>query len=855
MSREKDNGGYFYYRVSIYALIFISGAAGLVYEIIWMRMLSITLGATAPAVAAVLASFMGGLALGAYFGGRAVDKWHNPFIWYAGCEGFIGLFAFLFPVILSFITQIYVSVYGRLGTSELHTVRFVLSSFAVLAPTTAMGATLPAVVATLKSIKTETGRGFALAYGLNTAGAVTGVLFAGYWLLWAAGARVSLHVVGIANVTIALIAFLLARRLPEYKPTTELEEITGVFVSSKWVITALAFTAGVLGLAAQVLWVRAMSMIVGSAVYAFSAQLAVILAAIASAGLLHRVLPKRVASSGTLLFVLLTLGSLGFSASIIALRYSPDLFLSVFASYGAGFYAAQVMTVVTSILVTFLPSAAVGMVLPTLVTLWSRGAAGSRVGTVYAANTAGAIAGSLGGTFFLLPILGPVDGLRLLAAITVTAGIFTVVRKPAVLVWIATAITLVTVAVFAPGPSDELLNLGVGISPGYYLGENGTVRFDGAGAEETLFFENSVDGTVAVISYGPLLTLKVNGKSVASTNYDDLRVEQELGALPVRAQGAPESVLVIGLGSGITLGSAIDQPSIKKVTCVEINRAVARAAEYFSDYNGSPLDDPRVKLIREDGRTYVLCTRERFDVITSDPIHPWTKGSSSLFSKEHFKNCSDILNDGGVMAQWLPLYQLSVRDYFMIINTFASAFPHVGLIYTGRDTVLLGSEKELKVQVTDSPYYIAGDAELLNASRGAGVNTDDRLSLEYSAPRALYYPEESEILEKLIELHGGSPETERGVVLDVMKAKLYYRLDELEKAARTARRAWEYSEEYGWPNDDIAQINADIAFDRGMKLAEAGDINGAIEAFEEVLVYAPGNVAAETNIRLLSKRS
>lgn len=855
MLRDKDNGGYYYPRVFIYALIFISGAAGLVYEIIWMRLLSITLGSTAPAVAAVLASFMGGLALGAYFGGRAVDKWRNPFIWYAGCEAFIGLFAFLFPIILSLITQMYVSVYGALGTSELHTARFVFSSFAVLAPTTAMGATLPAVVAALKSIKTETGRGFSLAYGLNTAGAVAGVLFAGYWLLWAVGARTSLYAVGIANITVASIALLLARRLPAYKPTTETERTTGVFVSRKWLIIVLAFTAGVLGLAAQVLWVRAMSMIVGSAVYAFSAQLAVILAAIALAGFLHRALPNRVASSRTLLFVLLTLGSLGFSASILALRYSPNLFLSVFASYGAGFYTAQVMTVATAILVTFLPSAAVGMVLPALVTLWSGGAVGSRVGTVYAANTAGAIAGSLGGTFFLLPILGPVDGLRLLAVITVAVGILAVVHKRGVLIWTAVAVILVTVAVFAPAPSNELLNLGVGISPGYYLGENGTVSFEGAEAEETLFFENSVDGTVAVNSYGPLLTLKINGKSVASTNYDDLRVEKELGALPVKTHGAPESILVIGLGSGITLGSAINRPSVKTVTCVEINRAVARAAEYFSDYNGSPLDDPRVKVIREDGRTYVLCTKERYDVITSDPIHPWTKGSSSLFSTEHFRRCSELLNGGGVMAQWLPLYQLSVRDYFMIINTFASAFRHVGLVYTGRDTVLLGSDKEFGLQVTGSPYYIAGDTKLLNASRGAGVNTDDRLSLEYSAPRALYRPEENEILEKLIELHGGSPGTDRGAVSDVMKAKLYYCSNELHKAARTAHRAWEYAKEHGWPNDDIAQVNADIAFDRGMELAETGDIDGAINAFEEVLVYTPGNVAAETNILLLSKRS
>jgi hypothetical protein len=410
---------------------------------------------------------------------------------------------------------------------------------------------------------------------------------------------------------------------------------------------------------------------------------------------------------------------------------------------------------------------------------------------------------------------------------------------------------LFATAALIPGPSYKLLNLGVGISPGYYLTEDGTVYFDNAEAEKTLFFKDSVDGTVAVVSYGPLLTLKINGKSVASTNYDDLRIEQELGALPVRAHGAPESVLVIGLGSGITLGSAIDYPSIEKATCVEINPAVARAAGYFSDYNGSPLNDPRVELVREDGRTYVLCTKERFDVITSDPIHPWTKGSSSLFSVEHFRKCSDILNSNGIIAQWLPLYQLSVRDYYIIINTFASAFRHVGLVYTGRDTVLLGSEEEFGTIVTDSPYYIAGDVKLLNVTAWAGVNTDDRLSLEYSAPRALYCPEESEILTRLIELHGGVPGTERGVVSDIMKAKLYYRLDELDKAARVARRAWKYAEEHGWPNDDIAQLNADIAFERGMELAEAGDSNGAIKAFEEVLRYTPNNTAARTNLEIL----
>ncbi|UCE26182.1 MAG: fused MFS/spermidine synthase [Candidatus Coatesbacteria bacterium] len=854
MIPDNNNNKYLYYRVVVYILFFASGAAGLVYEVIWMRMLSITLGSTAPAVAAVLASFMGGLALGSYFGGRAVDKWKEPLLWYAGCEAFIGLFAFAFPVILSLITRGYATVYGRLGTTELHAARFLFSSLALLPPTIAMGATLPAVVAALNSIKTETGHGFALAYGLNTAGAVAGVLLAGYWLLWATGARASLFAVAALNVAVGVAAFLLARRLPKYVPVAKPEDVIVPRPARPWAIITLAFIAGALGLAAQVLWVRSMSMIVGSAVYAFSALLAVILVAIAVASFVHRALPRRVASSETPLIILLALGSLGFSASIIALRFSPYLFLSAFAKFGAGFAVAQVMTVVTATLVLFLPSAAVGMVLPALVARWSGGSVGSRVGAVYAANTSGAIVGSLGGTFLLLPALGAVGGLRLLAIGAAAAGVIVLASRKRVIAWVVAAAALGVTAILVPGPSYKLLNLGVGISPRYYLTENGVVDLESAEGEETVFYEDGVDGTVAVIKYGPILTLKVNGKSVASTNYDDLRVERELGALPVTAHGAPRSVLVVGLGTGITLGSAISNPSVDGVVCVEINPAVARAAGHFAEYNGSPLADPRVELIREDGRTYALCTEERFDVITSDPIHPWTKGSSGLFSVEHFENCSRILNSGGVMAQWLPLYQLSIRDYFMIVNTFAAAFRHVGLVYTGRDTVLLGSERELAASITGSPYYVAGDEELLGAATWAGLNTDDRLSLEYSAPRALYSPEESKILTRLLELHGGEPGTERGVVADIMEAKLYYRVGDLGKAGRIARGAWEYTLENGWPNDDIAELNADIAFERGLELANARNTDGAIEAFEEVLTYTPDSAAAKANIESLEKQ-
>jgi tetratricopeptide (TPR) repeat protein len=286
---------------------------------------------------------------------------------------------------------------------------------------------------------------------------------------------------------------------------------------------------------------------------------------------------------------------------------------------------------------------------------------------------------------------------------------------------------------------------------------------------------------------------------------------------------------------------------LKGIVCVEINPAVPAAARFFDGASGAPLDDPRLALIREDGRSYVLGTDRRFDVITSDPIHPWTKGSSSLFTVEHFRNCAARLAPGGVMAQWLPLYQLAPTDYLIAVRSFAEAFESVSLWYTGRDTVLLGRRGEAPRPPAYAPYLIATEEELRPLTAEVEPNTADRLTLEYTAPRALYEKTEAPNLALLASLRaeGGSPEYR--AVTELIAGRVHYLEGEEDAAAACYRRGLAL-----WPeNEDLRQGLADIYFDRGWEAKEAGDYEAAREWFRAVLELTPGEEAARRNLELL----
>ena len=616
-----------------------------------------------------------------------------------------------------------------------------------------------------------------------------------------------------------------------------------------------AFVAGAAALAAQVFWTRALANVVGSATYAFAAMLAVILLAIAAGAAVHRRLGPEAGGSSLFYGACCLAAAAGLAASVVALRGAPYLFLVAYGGAGGGFGVALALVFAIAAFVLFVPSFFLGIILPVTVAAARRRAAGTRVGYLYAANTSGAIAGGLVGTFLLLPWLGPAGGLRAVALAAIAAAFVWGVSRRRVVWQAPTAVLLAALAFVAPGPSRHTLALGAGISPGYYLDEEGKPALDEAAQEELLFYEESVDASVAVISYGPIRSLKINGKTVASTNYDDVRVERALGELPLREFGEvavnsrefADDVLVIGLGTGITLGALTDDPLVSTVVCVEINPAVPAASRLFDGASGAPLDDPRVELVREDGRSYVLGTDKRFDVITSDPIHPWTKGSSSLFTVEHFRNCARILKPGGVMAQWLPLYQLAPADYLTAVRSFAGAFDYVRLYYTGRDTVLIGSTSAWFDKKKARPYLIAGDEAVRTLVADAEANTEDRLVLEYTAPRALYEKTDVDNLAILAGVRAEGGDGRYRAVTALIQGRLSYLRGDEDDAVTAYRRGLAL-----WPeNEDLRQAVTDIYFERGMAAAEAGDEARAREWFRAALALTPGDEAAAANLEAL----
>ncbi len=833
----------------VVALFFVSGAAGLVYEVVWMQMLAVTLGATAPAVAAVLAAFMGGLALGSALGGRAVDRFGRPLLWYAALELFVGLYAFLFPLIYRAADGLYFAYYEPAAAGALHLLRFGVACLLLLAPTAAMGATTPAVVTALRELGGGTSRSFSGAYAANTLGAAAGVLVGGFWLLWVAGAALTLRITASANLAVAAAALFAASRRGGGRVAAEAEAAGPERPPAMARLGAVAFTGGAAALAAQVLWTRALANVVGSGTYAFAAMLATILLAIAAGAAVHRRLGPGVGGSRRFYAGACLAAAASLAASVVALRFAPYLFLSAYGAAGGGFGVALTLVFVLAAAVLFLPSLFLGIILPVAVAAARRTETGFRVGFLYGSNTAGAIVGSLAGTFILLPSLGPIGGLRAVAVAAAAAAFLLGVSRRRAAGRGLLAAAVAAAALVAPGPARHTLALGAGISPNYYLDEEGKPDFDGAAREELLFYKESVDASVAVVSYGAVRALKINGKTVASTNYDDLRVERELGALPLAASRAPDDVLVIGLGTGITLGAITADAAPRRVVCVEINPAVPAASRFFDDVSGAPLDDPRVELVREDGRSYVLGAGRRFDVVTSDPIHPWTKGSSSLFTVEHFRNCARILKQGGVMAQWLPLYQLAPADYLTAVRSFQEAFGAASLWYTGRDTVLLGGVDGAAVPEGYRPYLVATAATLRRATAAVAPNTADRLTLEYTAPRALYEKTDAANLAMLAAMRPEGGDDNYRAVTALIEGRLAYLRDDEAAAVAAYRRGLAL-----WPeNEDLRQALADVYFDRGMAAAATGDAARAREWFAAAVDLTPGDEAAAANLEALGR--
>jgi spermidine synthase len=691
-----------------------SGCSALIYEIVWFQLLQLVIGSSAVSLCVLLGTFMGGMCLGSVALPRVVSPRHHPLRVYALLElgiGFIGI-AVLFGMPVA--DRLYAGFLGFFGHGLLGALlRGAVCVACLLPPTLLMGATLPAIARWVEA----TPRGVSWLGGFyagNIAGAVFGCLLAGFYLLSVHDMAVATFVAAALNGAVALLGLGLAALTPYHPAAGPAAEDTPR-AGGAWAVYVAIALSGLCALSAEVIWTRVLSLMLGATVYTFSIILAVFLAGLglgSSAGsLLARTTGRPRALLG--LCQLLLAAAVAWAALVLArsLPYwpiNPALSKSPWFSFQLDLVRC---------LWAVLPAAVLwGVSFPlALAAVTTPGRdPGRLVGGVYAANTVGAIVGAAGASLLLIPWLGTQHAQRLMIGLSAAAALLALAPG----LWAACRTSLALgagglLAVAALVAAPALLAWGVPAVP-WELVAYGRYLPTHTGGTQLLYMGEGMTSTVAVTLAGSdTRYFHVSGKVEASTEPGDMRLQRMLGHLSALAHPRPRSVLVVGCGAGVTAGSFVLHPSVERIVICEIEPLIPRVvAEHFARENYNVLRDPRVQVVYDDARHYVLTTEETFDVITSDPIHPWVKGAATLYTAEYFELCKRRLRPGGVVTQWVPLYESDVATVKSEVATFLEAFPD-GTVWgnpvegKGYDTVLLG-------QVTPTRFDVAGLQERLD---------------------------------------------------------------------------------------------------------------------------------------------
>jgi len=763
----------------------LSGATGLIYEVLWARMLGLVFGATTLAVSTVLAAFMGGLALGSALAGKFAQRIRKPLSVYGLMEILIAVYALLVPLLFRWIDHVYVLIWQQLqpGNFTFSLWRFFLSGVVLLVPTTLMGATLPVLAAALVRSSDRDSNSVTRLYACNLAGAILGTLAAGFVLLPWLGVRTTIAVAAALNIIVGAIAILLQRRSQSHTDAgakVEVEDSApAVDGGGFWFFAA--FVSGFVTIGTQVSWTRVLTMIIGSSTYAFSIVVALFLIGLAlGAWIVARKDRSRSLRSTILLVEVLT--ALSLLLSLFVLNKIPALLitlgLSLHVASWLGLLGLQILSATLLILV---PAVWMGMVMP-LVLVWASSEgkkAVARVGRSYAINTVGAIAGAFMTGFILIPKASTRFTL-LFAAVCclIVAGVaYRPVSSggdPALKRSLAIGLTFVSIIVlFIVAPRMNLADLSIGAYDSLVrviaktregVTENGPDRPD---VHELLMYEEGPTATVSVRRDQDTVSLAINGRANASDSIYDMPTQVMLGQLPLLIAPRIENGLIIGYATGITVGAMLQSP-IQSVTCVELERGTVAASEFFNHINNRPLDDPRTKLIIDDARTFLRVTPNRYDIIVSEPSHPWVPGVANLFTEEFFELGRARLREDGIWVQWVQIYQLSTESLRSVLATYHKVFPHVlvfrvGGLNKGKDLLLIGSNQplnldrlterigdqriaaelarvDLKSEADVRGWFVCDESRLGPAVAGAKINTDDNMHIEMTVPREAFRP-------------------------------------------------------------------------------------------------------------------
>lgn len=786
------------------AFFFCSGAAGLIYEVLWMRQFGLIMGNTTLALSAVLTAFMGGLAIGSWIGGRIADRRSDHLRLYGVLELLIGIYALGVPLLIGATKTVLAPLYqADPNGTALVTVRFILALLIMIVPTIFMGATLPILIKHFTAREEEIGRRVGLIYGINTFGAMAGAFLAGLVLIPQLGMRMT----NITGVLINLVIGVLAVILGWQSAQDMLPQASGAADESADAaptirpplpreVTAVLLGIAISGMAAmiyQVCWTRLFALLIGSSVYSFSLVVMANIGGLAIGGVLfgrwidRSSRPLMYFATLQILVAIICYGIIYFS------QHYPLWVLRMLSQHRDNYYAILFYEFAFICFLIFVPTFLMGGMFPIAARICTADVRrlGKTIGSVYAVNTVGAVIGSFTAGLVFLRIFGLWNAVMVAVALNLVAGIIAIVAESRVSaafrgLAMIPAVLVAALVVVAPSQwKQELMSVGP-----FYIDRfhEDQIRPQGikerAREGELIFYEDGLAGTVTVRDYRkgiPNRILAINGKIESSSNTGDMPTQLLCGHLGLLANPPAKSAMLVGLGGGFSLSALTQNETLERIDLVEISESVVKAVRtHFNELTLNALDDPRVNLILGDGRNHLTLTGQTYDIIVNEPSNPWIAGISNLFTKEFFEGCLGRLNEDGVMVQWIHTYNMNYKDFMTVIKTFMEVMPHATLWEANDGDYLMVGAKEpivfdwneisqilqrpkikqqMKVVSLDDPRVLVASfmatKEQISALpdyQNAPLNVDDTCKLEFSAPRGFYDTSGYPTVEQLLSL-------------------------------------------------------------------------------------------------------
>jgi spermidine synthase len=674
----------YFHRYAFYVLFAASGFAGLIYESVWTHYLKLYLGHAAYAQSLVLIVFMGGMALGAALCARRSTRIRNPLAAYAAIEAAVGACALVFhPVFVAATDWSYATLLPSLGVDwQALIAKLAVTCALILPQSILLGATFPLMSAGLVRManagtRPALGKPIAMLYFSNSLGAAAGVLMSGFVLIAWVGLPGTLRTAGTVNLVIAAAVALLARSASApVEPRRAGGEARPVIL-----LLAVALFTGFASFVYEICWIRMLSLVLGASTHSFELMLSTFILGLALGGLAVRRRVDATASPERLLgWVQVAMGLLALTTLPVYDRSFElmEYLMKGLARTDAGYFFFNLAGQGVSALVMLPAAFCAGMTLPLITGALLRNGAGERaIGQVYAANTLGAIAGVLLAVHLGLPLLG-LKG-TLIAGALVDAGLglvllhrFAAARAP------FAAAAAACVLAFAPMSLAFELDANKMTAGVFRYGDLASSR-----DAKVLFGKDGKTATVHLVSYPEAVSIRTNGKSDGSINLDPAgeRGSDEItmvltGAVPLAIKPDAKTAAVIGIGTGLTMHTLLQDLALESVETVEIEAAMAEAARGFAPRNDSAFLDPRGRIWIDDAKTFFSTRGRHYDILVSEPSNPWVSGVSSLFTREFYRRIRGHLNPGGILVQWFQLYEIDPARLASVMRALGEAFPH-----------------------------------------------------------------------------------------------------------------------------------------------------------------------------------